>query len=393
MTDISRAVARAFLAAGLACWAWAAGAAGDDPATVIIDSDSNMVVVGARVHTPHPIPHNFVAAGGRIVVDKPIGHNAGLAGGAVEVRAPVGNRLGAAGGTITVDSAIGGNFGAAGGEVRITRNATIGGSARLAGARLDIDGTVGGDLHAVGETLTINGEVQGDVDAEVESIVLGPGAKVGGSITYIAAKELARGEGAGVGGEVTRRGTGSVARSEAVGAAVTLAGIVATVMVFLVLLAAGAMFLAAAPIFSVEAPDRLRASPGKCFGMGLLTVVAAPIVAVLFMVTVVGIPVGMLLFAVYPLAVLLGSVVGILWFAGWLTQLAGRPPPPTVARAIGHFAIALLVATAISKVPVLGSLLAGLLLIMGVGALVVELFRRMRSGSGAMRGRVEVVRP
>lgn len=393
MTDIFRALRRAAIAAGIALAALHALAADN---AVIIDSGSNLVVMGGRVSPPHPIAKNFAAAGGRIVIDQPIGQNAGVAGGSVEVRAPVGGNLGAAGGSVTIDAPVGRNVGAAAGEVRLGRNASVGGEARFTASRVDIDGVVRGDVYAVGETLTINGEVQGDVDGDVDTIVLGPGAKVGGSILHRADTQLKKDETATVAGGVKRR-DGSIAReaarSETATKALGVIGWIATAMVFLFVLAAGAIFLAAAPIFSVESPDRLRASPGKSLGMGLLTVVGAPIVAVLFMITVVGIPVGVLILALYPLALLLGFIVGVLWFASWGAQLAKRPPPPTVARAIGYFALALAVVTLVSKLPVLGGILVGLLLVMGVGAFEAELFRRMRAGSGGMRGRVEVVRP
>jgi cytoskeletal protein CcmA (bactofilin family) len=396
MTDIVRGFRRALLAAGLSLAALHAFATGSE-AAIIVDSGSNLVLLGGLVRLPRPVPDNFAAAGGRIIVDQPVGHNAGIAGGAVEVRSPIGHNLGVAGGTVTVDAPVGGNLGAAGGDVRILKGGVIGGQANITAGRIDIDGIVRGNLHAVGESVTINGQVQGDVDAEVDTIVLGPGARIGGKVRFVAAKDIVKGEGATIGGEVVRRDSASMARdaanSETVRTAGAVIGVIATAMVFLVLLATGAIFLAAAPIFSVEAPDRMRASPGKSLGMGLLTVVVAPIVAVLFMITVIGIPVGVLVFALYPLALLLGFVVGILWLASWGTQLAKQPPPPTVARAIGYFALALLAVCIVSMIPVLGGVLAGLLLIMGVGALEVELFRRMRAGSRGMGGRVEVVRP
>jgi hypothetical protein len=397
MTEFRRTLRGAWVAAGLTLAALHAVAAGSDGAAIIVDSGSNMVLMGGRVSPPHPIAHNFAAAAGRIVVDQPVGHNAGLAGGVVEIRAPIGSNLGVAGGTVTIDAAVGSNVGAAGGEVRLTKNAAVGGNANITGARIDVDGTVRGGLNAVGETLTINGEVTGDVDADVQSIVLGPAAKIGGKLHYVSSKELVKAEGATIGGEVVRRGEDSPARegtrSEAAGKALTVVAWVATFMVALVLLAAGAIFLAVAPIFSVEAPERLRASPGKSLGMGLLTVVFAPMAAVLFMLTIIGIPAGILVFALYPLALLLGFVVGILWLSAWGAQLAKKPPPPTVARAIGYFALALVAVVLASKIPVLGFVLVGVLLVMGVGALEVELFRRMRSGSRALRGGVEVVRP
>jgi cytoskeletal protein CcmA (bactofilin family) len=391
MTEFSRALRDTLAVAAFALVAVHAHAT-DGGAAVIIDNDSNMVLMGGQVRPPHPIAQNFAAAGGSVIVDQPVGHNAGVAGGSVNIVAPVGGNVGAAGGTVTIDAPVGGRLGAAGGEVRLTSKASVGGDAGITGSRIDIDGFVHGDLHAVGETLTINGEVQGDVDAEVDRVVLGPKAKVGGNIKYVGS-DFTKADGATIGGEVTKRTGKSIVNEESRRKAGIVIGWIATSLVFLVLLGCGAIFLAVAPIFSVEAPDRLRVSPGKSLGMGLLTVFVAPIVAVLFMITVVGIPVGVMIFALYPLALLLGFIVGILWLASWGTQLAKMPPPPTVAKAIGYFALALVVITLVSKLPVLGGILAGLLLIMGVGAFEVELFRRMRASSGAMRGRVEVVRP
>lgn len=396
MRDIVRGFGRAAFAGGLALAALQAVAASDGSA-IIIDSDSNIVVLGGSVHPPRPVPQNFAAAGGRIVIDQAIGRNAALAGGSVEVRAPVGSKLGAAGGTVTIDAAVGGDVGAAGGEVRIAKNGSVGGGAHVTAGHVAVDGVVRGSLHVEAESLTINGEVQGDVDADAARLVLGPGAKIGGGMTYSSTGDIEKSEGATIGGAVVRRDTASIARDAATsGTAKTAMAIIAfaaTLLAFVVVLGTGAIFLSVAPIFSVEAPDRVRASPGRSLGMGLLTVVGAPIIAVLFFITIVGIPVGVLIFALYPLALLLGLVVGVLWVASWGAQLAKRQPPATVPRAIGYFALALLAVTIVSKLPVLGGVLCVLLLVMGVGALEVELFRRLRSGSRATAGRVEVVRP
>jgi hypothetical protein len=274
----------------------------------------------------------------------------------------------------------------------------VGGRTRIMAGNIVIDGVINGDLRAEGDSLTINGTVTGDVKALVDTLTLGPGATITGKLTYVSSNELVKGEGATIGGAVTHldedTAVHSAALDELTTAVSTGARIFGTIFSYLVLLAAGAIFIAAAPIFSVEAPDRVKASPGQSFGMGVLTLVGAPVLAVLFMITLIGIPVGVMLIALYPFALLLGFVVGALFLASFVPRALRKPPAPTVKLAIGYFAIALAVVMLVAKVPTVGGILLCVLLVFGLGAFEVELYRRMRSGARSARtGGVEVVRP
>jgi cytoskeletal protein CcmA (bactofilin family) len=402
MTDKKRAAGIAALVAmGLALAlttpAHAAKKDGDN-GTVIISTDNNSVLIGGSVSLSAPVPENFVGVGGRVVVDQPVGHNLAGAAGSYAIRAPVGGNVGIAAGTVNIDAPIGGRLGAAGGEVRINKSGIVGGRAKIMAGNIVIDGMINGDLRAEGDTLIINGTVMGDVKAVVDTLALGPGAKINGKLTYVSSNELTKAEGATIGGAVTHVDGGTAAHSAALDdvttAVSTGARIFGTIFSYLVLLGAGAIFIAVAPIFSVEAPDRVKASPGKSFGMGLVTLIGAPILAVLFMITLIGIPVGVMLIALYPFALLLGFVVGALFLASYVPGVFRKPPPPTVKLAIGYFAIALAVVMAVSKVPTLGGIVLCLLLVFGLGAFEVELYRRMRSGARSARtGGVEIVRP
>lgn len=398
MTDESRAarIAAPLLFLALLAFGGAAEAAqvvASHTGAVIIDSDDNLVLAGGRVSPGKPVPENFVGFGGRVVIDQPIGSNAFAAGGTVDLRSPIAGKAFLAGGTVNVEAPVAENLKAAAGEIRISKASVIGGGARLMAGDITVDGTINGDLRAEGERVTINGEVRGDVRALADTVELGPAAKIDGRLSYVSV--LKRADGATVAGAVQRLDESALTRAEvrqgiAAGAS-TGARVFGTIVSYLALLACGAIFLAAAPIFSVEAPDRLKSSPGRSIGVGLATIVGTPILAVLFMITLIGIPVGIMLIALYPFALLLGFLVGALFVASLVPQLLKRPPPPTVAAAIGHFAIALAVVMLVSKVPSIGGLFLVAVLVLGVGAFEVELFRRMRSGSRT-RG-VEVVRP
>ena len=376
------------LALGLAWLAAPVHARSGDEA-VLFSNDSSMVMVGGSLRTTRAVPRNYVGAGGNVDVGHPIGRNLVVAGGTVVVRGPVGRNVRAAGGNVTIDGPIGGNLAAAGGDVAVGKQATVAGSARLFAGTLTMDGVIGGDLDASAERIVINGEVRGNVKAAADEIVMGPGAKILGALTYVAASEVTRGEGATIGGAVTRRDDVEAERErieeEVESGLARVAAVVGTVLMFVVALGLGALFLVLAPIFSVEASDRVKASPGQSFGIGLLTLVAVPILAVLLFITIIGIPVGVLLVTSYPLVLMLGFVVGTLWVASYVPVVLRKPPPPTIGMAIGHYAIALFVVTVLSKVPVLGALLVFLLLTMGIGAFMVELNHRRKTTPRGMR--------
>jgi hypothetical protein len=388
-------IAVLFALSGLLALAGPARASGEGG--VVIDTDKNLVLVGGKVSPSGPVPENFVGAGGRVVIDQPVGENAVAVGGSVEVRAPVGERVRAAGGTITIDAPVGGSFAAAGGDIRVTRQGVIGQSARLFGGAITIDGHINGNLKASAEKIVINGEVSGDVKAAAEQIVLGPGAKIGGALTYASASELQKGAGATIGGAVTRRESLGKERDAALDDAPSDArkamSAVGTVISYLVLLGCGALFIAVAPIFSVEAPDRVKSTPGKSLGIGVLTVIGVPLAAVLLFITLIGIPVALLAVAMLPFVLLLGFVVGTLWVASWVPRLLKKPPAPTVRGAIGYFAIALAVVMLLGKVPAVGGFALFVLLVAGIGAFEVEMYRRLRPGPRGLRGGIEVVRP
>ncbi len=105
--------------------------------------------------------------------------------------------------------------------------------------------------------------------------------------------------------------------------------------------------------------------------------ISVPFLAVLALVTVVGIPLGLaLLFLVLPLLWLLGYLVAGTRLGRALFELAGRRPPsghPYVAATLG-----LIVLQIVVLVPFVGWAIGALAGIWGSGALVITAFRAWR---------------
>jgi len=350
-----------------------------------LETERDVYTAGGHVRPVGPVQGDYMAAGGRIVVDQPVAGDATLMGGSVEVRAPIGEGLRATGGHVSVESTVGGELFAAGGNVRLTRDAVIARSARIYGSNVDLDGRIDGGLKGGGEKFTINGEVRGDVDVTAQLVELGPNAKIGGALRYSSAGELKRAEGATVAGAIShevKTNSGPASRREHGSWRMYRwrgGGLVGGLFSYLGLLVCGAFLLLVAPGFSTQAPQQIHTMPWVSLGIGFATVFATPALAVLLFVTLLGIPLGLIVLALYPLVMLAGFIVGTLFFARLIPGALKQEVPATFARNIGYFALALLAVLLVARVPFVGGLLLAFVTFAGIGACAVELYRRRRA--------------
>lgn len=346
-------------------------------------TNRNVYTSGGQVTPSSPVKGDFTAAGGKVVVDQPVAGDASVAGGSVSVRAPVGDDVRAVGGDVSIESSVGGELFAAGANITVTSSAAISRGAKLYGSNVAMDGRVDGDLAATGQKVKINGEVRGNARLVAEAIELGPNARINGALSYASRSELSKAEGATISGAVTRDQDGSAGSARRAPEGVRMwEGSVrgpswaASVMSFLALLAFAAIFLLIVPRFGEEAADRIQASPWLSLAIGFGSFVAVPVLALLLFVTLLGIPLAIAVLALYPALLLAGFVVGVLLIARLLARGLRKPAPADYAKTMGYFAAGLLLTLLVAKVPLAGGVVVGLLSLAGVGACVLELYRR-----------------
>jgi cytoskeletal protein CcmA (bactofilin family) len=344
----------------------------------------DVYAAGGDVRTGGPIRGDFGAAGGKVSLDEPVAGDAWLAGGSVDVRAPVRDRLRVAGGEVNVDSVVGGQLVAAGGQVALGSDAVIGGNARLYGGRINVEGRVDGDLHASARRLTINGEVRGDVDARADTIELGPDARIAGTLRYSSRSELRKADGASIAGAVVRNRGRSLGGDDVVIAKgewnFPRPWRLGSIAAVLSLLACAAVFLLLVPRYGVQAAQRLAEGPLGALTLGVVAVIAVPVIAVLLCITILGIPLGLLLFAVYPVLLLAGFIIAVLAIARALAAALRRPAATGFAATFGWFTLALVLVLLAGLVPGVGKVAIALMVLGGTGAALVELQRRRKGG-------------
>ena len=385
--------APARVAAALAAWltcgfiaavqAQSAGVAAEAPAATL-SIGRNVQVAGGSVRTNGAVAGDFTAFGGRVAVDHAVGADATLAGGSVEVRAPVGDDLRVAGGDVNIASAVGGELYAAGGNVALAGSGSVARDASLAGGSVTIDGRIAGRLRVAARHIVINGEVAGDAWLRAERIDLGPGAKIGGALSYRSTLPLRQAEGATVaGGAVAEdadldddRHTG-MHSGDMPGMSAPFW--FASTFGFVGLLAVAALFALLLPGFSARVADAVGRSPWRAIGLGVATLVALPLLALLLVLTLLGIPLGIAVMAAYPLLWLLGFVAGVLFVAQRIRTVSRAGAPASSAATIGFVALALLLVMLLGWLPFVGWLALLALTVAGLGACVLELVRGRRA--------------
>jgi hypothetical protein len=223
-----------------------------------------------------------------------------------------------------------------------------------------VDGTVNGSLTAFDAPVTISGRVNGDVMVFNGRVELRSGANVTGDV--VSQNDPVVASGATIGGTSKRLQTNT--NWEGFGWAGKLAWwlavSVSTLVVGLVL-----VWLVGRGAARILEAGRTRVGPS--IGLGLLLFFGLPILAVIALVTVVGIPLGLGLLAALLLIYALGYSA-----SGWiLGRSMLRRPSSWFLAFLAGWAILRVVAL----VPILGGLVWFAAVVFGLGALAVAIWR------------------
>jgi cytoskeletal protein CcmA (bactofilin family) len=301
------------------------------------------------------------------------------AGANVAIDGQVQGNVRAAGASIQLNGAVGRNVLGAAHDIQLGSSGRVGGNMIGAAENVTLAGDVAGSLSGAGN-FDLQGNIGRGAELALESLTVGPQARIGGSLTYYADHEQsAIPAGVAAGGvrfvqtqdkhqrETVRRPD---QRFGALANVLSLTWLTGTAIVGLVLLR---LF----PRFAAEFLAVLETQPLPSLGLGVLTLIGTVPVAIVFALTVIGIPVALLMGAGYFSGMLIGWIFLALAAGSILVGLVrkGRPWHPSWA-----FLLGLVVLYVLTRLPFLGGLVTFVGLSFGLGAFLVALYRTWRGG-------------
>jgi len=242
--------------------------------------------------------------------------------------------------SVSVLSRVDGDVNATATTIDVGADARIGGDVDLVAETLTLGGRLaGGSVQGV--TVVINGRIDGDLDITAAKLIIGPSAKIGGTITYHSDREAEVAAEAKISGALIREGAAS-GRGAGHGDGGFLG-----FWPFIVMFLAGAAVTAVMPHAVADARQALLAQPRQALLGGLAVLVAPPLAIAALAITFFGIPSAVVLLVLYWLMLFAATVAaaGILgdavigWGGGQATSTAVR----ILAMGIGSVLLWLLV--------------------------------------------------
>lgn len=345
------------------------------PANRAVMIDEDYFSIGANPELDKRVDGDAFLAGGRVAMRGPVKGDVVLAGGDAIVTDTVAQDLYAAGGSVALSGQVVGNARLAGAHVTISPRGGVGGKATVAAGSFRLAGRVGRYLLVYADSVRIEGEVGGDLRVVANSIVIGPEARINGRLIYRSGSPARIEPTATIVGGVTREGDG---RSESGPQhPFPAAELVSLLLLAASLLVVGGILIVVFPNFSALAAQTVRSNPWKSLSLGFALLLCLPAAGLLFMVSVIGIPLGLLLLLLYPIMLLLGYLNGLLFladrFAGWIAIRRGFVM--TTRGRLAALALVVLAVLLAVKIPYAGGLLVFVVLLAGLGAFWLRAYR------------------
>ncbi len=335
---------------------------------------------GASGGPETPVEGDAFISGGEVSLHSPVAGDAVLTGGTIEVHARVGSDLYAAGGDILVADAVGHNARLAGRRVDVEPSANIAGRMTIAGSRISVQGRVGGALTVFGDSVFIDGEVNGGAAVAARRLTVGPNARIDGRLTYRTAQPPQISPQAIITGGT--RQTRLEFPGERFGPFAKAAIWAGMVMFTSGLFLMGMLIVVVAPRASASVSHQFRARPVASLLSGLALNIGIPLAATLAMITVIGIPLGLMLLFFWPVLIVLGYLFGAIVLGDSLAALFAGAGAGARGAGVGSrvlaLAIVLLALMALSQLILIGAPAILLILLCGTGALMIAIRNSLR---------------
>lgn len=311
--------------------------------------NGDLIAAGADIRISGTINGGLIAAAGNIIVNGKVTDDIRVAGGTVEIGGSVGdNAIVFAGNLIS------------GKDASIGRDLTIGTGNAI------IDGTVKGDINGGGGNVELTGTIRGNVTLDLDNdFRLSPGAKIDGNLEYTSPKPA---EIAGIVNGKTMYKEKPVKESAE-------SNITGEILGYFWLLLIGILCFTLVPSVSQKISDNISANPLKNILWGFLLLIATPILAIILLITVIGIPLSLILVAVYIVEIYISRIFVGYWIGQYiLKKLSWKSGYKVLVLALG-----LLVVFIGINMPILGTFVHFVIIILGLGALVLTEYEIYRS--------------
>ncbi|MBI5037609.1 MAG: polymer-forming cytoskeletal protein [Candidatus Kerfeldbacteria bacterium] len=337
--------------------------------------DDNLFAAGDQITINGTVNGDVYAFGSTITINGTVNGDVISGAGTLEINGPVAGNVRAGGQRISINAPVGKNVTVAGETITLDDEATIGWSIIAGGRTLQLNGPIGGNVSLAGEAVSISNTIGSNVDVtlgEKGRITLGDSAVINGDFTYRGTQAANVSTAAVITGNTVHRQFN--ANLEFDKDFFTRAWILSELIGLFGLLLVGTIVVSIASERIESTMKRMQVEPVIIMLWGLLLFIAVPILSVIAMMTLIGLPLGLISLGCYLLAIYLSKIfVGTL-LGTWLLNRNGKTTP-----FIWRMMLGTLIVVALANIPTIGWTVSLVSSIWFLGTLWVILTKRTPS--------------
>jgi cytoskeletal protein CcmA (bactofilin family) len=328
--------------------------------------DENLFVTGNVMTIDGVINGDVFAAGNNVIISGVVNGDVFAAANTIEISGEVNGNLRLVASNVSINGKVERNVLVAGANLIISKTGEVGRHLNFTGASLVLNGPVGGRVEAEAASADLNNSIGSGAVlnlGEDGELTISSGASVKGDLEYTAGKKAEIKEGAEVSGKVIYKPWKADKAPEEEMLGFLRGGSLASRLIGLVaLFIVGLLLLRFMPKPLNRIYEEMTENFWFCIGLGLVVLILTPIICVLLLFTVVGIPLALIILAIYAIFLYVSKVVGALIFGKLI--LDGLK---VKSRAAIDLLIGLIALTLIAFIPFVGWLFGLLILIWALG--------------------------
>ena len=327
----------------------------------------NVYIVAPEMHFDATAPQDVYIATVSGNVHGSVSGSLNLLAGRTSVHARVGGSVHVAAGNVTIHSDVGGDLIVAGGNVTVASGATISGDLVITGGTVDLEGTITGSVYGSALNVRLNGEVQGDMHVQASRLAVEDDARIRGDLRYQSPVDANIENETGISGVIDRTNASPWA-GVGDGALRPFGSLLKLTWSLL----AGAALVAIAPRLASRVAHHARPFLQPA-GIGVVSLILIPVIAMLLIGTIIGIPIGLILLVLLPIVLYMSQVFVGITIGGMILPRSwkdGSRGALLLAMTIG---VILVAGVRMLPVPFLGPIVTAIVTFWGVGSVVLLL--------------------
>jgi hypothetical protein len=332
-----------------------------DNATIASNETVNgtAYLAGRNINAAGEVNGDLYCAGQNVNISGKVHGDIICAGQTINITATVDGDVRLAGQDVSINSSIANNATIAAQTFTLNSSGKIGQDITGGTDSMVINGTIGRDLVLGGNSASINGTIGRNIKSQIEKLSLGNSAKVGGSIDYTSSNQLVKAPGATIAGPIHHSQPKKHEHKNG------WFGIGFRVYWFFAMLLVSLVLVLLFPSIFQKSTKRTMASFGRTLLLGIAAVLFTPIIFVLLMATIVGIPLGIIL--------MLAWILGLILSGPFFAYLIGREVWRNQRNPIWTMLLGAVIILLVYNIPFIGGLVMLAALFIGMGMIVREL--------------------